>query len=215
MSADSRPRLVVGLTGLPSSGKGEAAKALIALAERHGLAVACLSFSDRIKDEARRRGLADEQFTREKLTQLGIEMRQAEGPGVLACRIAAKIAAWPDPKPHIFIVEALRHVSEAVTLRREFGERFRLVAVEADPEEIARRLIARRREDESPAALQSRENAIRLLEQEMNGASGALGPNVAATMTHADGRLPNHGSLADLRRAVETLFVPLLALVKP
>ena len=53
------------------------------------------------------------------------------------------------------LVEALRHVGEIDVLREAFGDRFTLIAVECAPRTIARRLIARRRPDESPDAPQS------------------------------------------------------------
>src|SRR3972149_7965462 len=108
--ADVLPRHVIGLTGLPSSGKGEVVKALAKLANARGWRMAYLSFSDEIKREARRRGVAEGTFTRELLQQIGTEMREKEGAGALAERLALKIKDWPQPAPELFVVEALRHV---------------------------------------------------------------------------------------------------------
>lgn len=198
--------LVIALTGLPSSGKGEAAKALQEIAARDGLSVGHLSFSDQIKEEALRRGVPKESFTRELLSRIGIEMRQAEGPGVLSARIAARIREWPEPRPVIFVADGLRHPGEIDELRRAFGSRFVLVAVEAEPREIARRLIARRRADESPAAMRSEAQAVALLQQELNGELSTLGPNVKTCAAQADLRLPNHGTLDDLKRNVAQMY---------
>lgn len=198
--------LVIALTGLPSSGKGEAAAALKDAAARDGRAVGHLTFSDQIKEEARRRGIATESFTREMLSRIGIEMRQADGPGVLSARIAARIRDWPAPRPGIFVADGLRHPGEIDELRRAFGDRFMLIAVEAEPHEIARRLIARRRSDESPDALRSEERAIALLEQELNGQLSSLGPNVSLCIAQADMRLPNHGTLEELKRSVARMY---------
>ena len=203
------PRYVIGLTGLPSSGKGEVTTALLELARERGWTAEHLSFSDRIKEEARARGISEADVDRALLTQIGIEMREAEGPGVLAARIARKIKNRPEPRPDIFIVEALRHVGEIEVMRREFGERFVLAAVESDTREIARRLIARRRPDESREALASEENAARLLEQELNGQLSELGPNVGKCIAAADVCLPNHGTLLDLRGTVGNFFAGL------
>lgn len=200
------PRYVIGLTGLPSSGKGEAAKALLSLLPDRGWRGEQILFSDQIKEEAQRRGIPDERFTRELLSQIGIEMREKEGPGVLAARIARKIESWPAPRPELFIADGVRHVGEVEVLRKAFGSRFVLASVESEPREIARRLLARRRADESPEAMQSEEKAIRLLKQELNGELSELGPNVGECMKLADVRLPNHGTLEDLRRTVETFF---------
>lgn len=203
LSPNAHPRYVIGLTGLPSSGKGEVANALAAAAEKRGWRMQRLIFSDQIKEEARRRGIQDAQFTRELLSGIGTELREKEGPGAIAARIAACIRNWPEPKPELFVADGLRHAGEAAQLRAEFGERFLLLGVESEPEEIARRLIARRRADESPEALQSLEKAAALLKQELNGQGSAMSPNVGQCMSCADLCLPNHGSLDDLRKTVE------------
>ena len=200
------PRCVVGLTGLPSSGKGEVSNALLALARESGWKVEHLSFSDRIKEEAAQRSIPEERFDRELLSQIGTEMRQTEGPGVLSARLVQMIEAWPEPRPDMFVVEALRHTGEVDVMRDAFGERFVLIAVEAEPREIARRLIARSRPDESPDALKSEAHAVELLERELNGHLSDLGPNVGQCLERADVRFPNHGTLDDLRRTVKEFF---------
>ena len=86
-----------------------------------------------------------------------------------------------------------------------------LAAVESEPQEIARRLIARRRPDESLEALKSEENAVRLLERELNGQLSVLGPNVGSCIARADVHLPNHGTLEDLRQTARQFFESLLA----
>ncbi len=199
-------RCIIGLTGLPSSGKGEVAAALLKLANANGWQAGHLSFSDQIKEEARRRGTSDDQFNRELLTRIGIQMRRDEGTGVLAARIADKIAAWPGPCPEVFVVEALRHVGEIEVLRKRFGKKFLLFAVESEPRIIAQRLIARKRADESPHAMQSEENAIQLLEHELEGKLSALGPNVGSCLKHADVHLSNNGTLEELNNAVARIF---------
>jgi len=204
------PVRVIGLTGLPSSGKGEATLAFQRLAAARGWRAEHISFSDRIKDEARARGIAESEFTRDLLSRIGTELRETEGPGVLSKRIARMIEAWPAPKPELFIVEALRHVGEAETLREAFGDRFTLIAVDCDPRVIARRLIARRRPDESPDALRSEEHAVQLLDRELKGTFSALGPNVGSVAALADYRLDNNGTLEELRERCAGIFSKLV-----
>lgn len=204
------PRYVIGLTGLPSSGKGEVVAAFMAFAHERGLRAEHLSFSDQIKDEARSRGYGDDQFERSLLSRIGTEMRETEGPGVLAARIVKKIETWTDPCPDIFVVEALRHVGEVETLRAAYGDRFTFIAVESDLPVIARRLIARRRPDESREAMQSEDNAIRLLEEELNGAESSQSPNVGQTMALADVHILNNGTLDKLRRETGRVFAKIV-----
>jgi dephospho-CoA kinase len=115
----------------------------------------------------------------------------------------------------LIVADGLRHVAEIDTLKQTFGPRLILVSVESDPSEIARRLIARRRPDESPEALQSEEKAIELLRRELNGQLSALGPNVGQCMARADARIPNHGTLGDLKKTVGEFFRKLTAQPNP
>lgn len=206
MTQKDKGPFVIALTGLPSSGKGEAARALVELASLRGWRAAQLTFSDQIKEEARRRGMPDSAFNRDVLSRMGIEMREAEGPGVLAARIIRRIRDWPEPRPDVFIADGMRHPGEFETLADFFGDRLLLAAIESDPAEIARRLLARGRADESPEAMQSEAGAIRLLEQELHGKLNALGPNVGRCMDLADVRVPNHGTLEELRRNAAALL---------
>ncbi len=197
---------VIALTGLPSSGKGEVTKVLRSLAESQGWGFGHLVFSDQIREEARNRGIPESSFNRDVLSRIGTELREKEGPGVLALRIARKIRSWPEPIPRIFVADGVRHVGEVNALKEAFGPAFVLVAVESEPREIARRLIARRRHDESPSAMQSEEKAILLLEQELNGHISANSPTVGPCIARADVHIPNHGTLADLTRTVRRFF---------
>lgn len=206
MEITSEATHIIGLTGLPSVGKGEVACALAGLAAERGWRLVSISFSDQIKDEAQSRGIPEKAFTREILSRIGTELRTKEGPGVLAARIAGKIEAWPGKERPEICCDGVRHPGEVEALRAAFGKRFVLVAVEAEPREIVGRLIARRRPDESPDALRSERAAIRLLEQELTGAPGKNAPNVGDCIRLADIRVANHGTLEDLRRTVEKFF---------
>jgi len=200
--AGGLPRLVVGLTGPPGAGKGEAARFLAAWGQARGWRVGHLSFSDQIKEELRARGVADSAFTRELLTDTATRMREAEGPGVLAARIVSRIRREAAPA-EMYIVEAMRHAREIETLRQAFGATFAALAVEAGPDVTAERLLSRARPDESREAMQGREGARRMVEREMGGMKGQYAFSIAECVGLADGRVPNEGTLDDLRRAVE------------
>lgn len=205
--SDAPTPLVVGLTGLPSVGKGEVVSELLRLAADAGRSAEHVSFSDQIKEEAKERGLSVGEMDRDSISALARDMREADGPGVLAKRIVARVRERSAAgAAELFVVEALRHVAEAEILRAAFGERFLLVAVTAELDEIVRRMHARDRADESREAMQSSAQALELLRREHDGDRSDLGVNVSACIERADVMIENNASLAALKAKVGRLF---------
>ena len=200
---DEKPFRVIGLTGVPSVGKGEAVRFLREWAEGRGWRVGYLSFSDQIKEEALARGLSATGLTRERISVIVTEMREAGGPAVLAERILAKIRQIPEAeRAEVFVIEAVRHVAEIEFLRQALGTRFRLFGVVADLDTIAERLLARARPDESREAMRGKPSALAMIRQELRGQAKARGVDVGACIEQADVVVENSGTLDDLRKAV-------------
>src|SRR5205823_13562960 len=103
--------MLIGLTGRNASGKGEVAKYL----EKKSFYY--YSLSDVIREEVRKRGHA---MTRETLIDTGNELRQKNGPGVLAQRILTKVE---DDKN--YVIDSIRNASEVEALRA--ARNFKLV----------------------------------------------------------------------------------------
>ena len=197
------PRRVVGLTGAPAVGKGEVAAFLKEWAEDRGWTVGRLGFSDEIKEEVRAQGTPEADMSRETLTRAATQMREADGPGVLAGRIIRRIESVPPAeRPDMYVVEAIRHVAEIDLLREAFGQRFALVAVTADLGIVAERLLARARPDESRQAMRGAAEAREVLQGELDGAEGPNAFRISACMERADARIVNDGTLDDLRGRV-------------
>ena len=95
--------MIIGLSGLYGSGKGEVVRFLEARSFRS------LSLSDVIREELAARGLEE---TRERMIETGNAIRAAEGPGALAVRLAAKL----DPE-HNYAIDSIRHPAEVTELR--------------------------------------------------------------------------------------------------
>jgi dephospho-CoA kinase len=195
---------VIGLTGLPCSGKETVKDFLVKMCRERGLRVSHFSFSGEIRREAVARGRTGSDIDRDFLTGLVAEMRSQEGPAVLARRIIAHIGT---EVADVYIVEALRHPAEAETLRRRYGGDFVLAAVTSAPRIMAERLLRRKRVDESRTAKQSVEDALQLIEKEQRGDANI---NVGAVLDMADLTIPNDNTLADLQQSVATRFAPLL-----
>lgn len=122
--------MTIGLTGRYAAGKGAVADYL------KGKGFTYHSLSDVIREELTARG---EEITRERLTQVGNDLRQNEGPAVLARRVISRL----DPA-HNAIVDSIRNPHEVNALR-ELKDFF-LVFMDAPAEIRFERLKDRARE---------------------------------------------------------------------
>lgn len=101
-------RIVIGLTGSLSAGKGTLANFLIDNGFRHQV------LSDRIRDEIRSRG---QEITRTLLQDVGNELRENFGGAVLAQRTAELLS---DIKGNI-VIDGVRNPEELLFLKHELG----------------------------------------------------------------------------------------------
>lgn len=206
-NGDSK-RVYIGLTGLPGAGKGTVAAILSTYASRYDVTVFRYSLSDEIRDELHARCLASnsadrsgldgkgshraDKSTRLQLIELGNELREKYGSGVLAQRIVAKISGvLCSHLRTLAIIDAIRNPGEVEELRKQWGKHFGLVAVEASAESRIRRLVTRGREGE-----------YRGLPEEVEQADREIG--VESCIRMADWRIRNDGSVAELREVVDT-----------
>lgn len=174
--------LVIGLTGRNCAGKDTVADLLEPRGfERHSL-------SDALREELRARGVP---ITREALIALGRELREKEGPAVLAERMKRMI------RTERVVLVSVRSPAEVESLRRL--ARFRLVAVDAPIEVRFRREMARRRE-QAPLTFE----AFRALEA-MEESTDPNAQQLGATIRLADRTVENGGTKEALEAKVEAL----------
>jgi dephospho-CoA kinase len=171
--------LVVGLTGPNAAGKGEVAAYLATL----GFTVH--SLSDVVREEAAERGLSPE---REHLIRIGVELRRACGPGVLAERILPRLVPPA-------VVDSIRHPAEVEVLSRIPG--FLLLGIRASEETRFHRSVARRRPGD-PSTMED----FRRREAQENSASRE-GQQLDVTFQLAHVVVDNDGDLEQLRRGVD------------
>ena len=176
---------MVGLTGPNASGKGEAARLLVA--------AGCVawSLSDIVREAAASAGLEP---SRDNLIATGVRLREEGGPGILAERILPRLT---EPS----VVDSIRGPAEVEVLRRAPG--FVLLAIDAP---IAIRFERSRRRArlgdgetlEEFRAKEARENA-----------RSETGQQILRTMALADRTILNDGTLdeldARLRAAIRSL----------
>lgn len=110
--------MFIGFTGPNASGKGEAIKYLV---EKYKFI--STSLSDIIRSEAKTRNLEP---IRENLIAIGNELRQKEGPAVLAKRAIQKIKNMPQA-----VIDSIRNPFEIEELRNNL-KNFKLIAITAD-----------------------------------------------------------------------------------
>jgi dephospho-CoA kinase len=175
--------LVIGLTGRNCAGKDTVADLLQARDfERHSL-------SDALREELRLRGVP---VTREALIAIGRELRQAEGPAVLAERMKRMI------RTDRVVLVSVRSPAEVESLRRLPG--FVLVAVDARIDVRFERERSRRRE-QAPLTFESFA-ALEAMEETNDPNAQQLG----ATIRLADRVLPNDDTKEALAARVEDLL---------
>jgi dephospho-CoA kinase len=128
-------KLVVGLTGMPGSGKSLA----LNVAEESGYDIVVMG--NIVREEAKRRNLEP---SPENIGRIMLELRQAEGSSVIAKRCISKIE---NAKARRVFVDGIRSLAEAEELKKHFPE-FTLIAIHSSPETRFKRLNRRQRSDD-------------------------------------------------------------------
>ena len=132
MNAD---KLVVGLAGMPGSGKS----LVVETARELGYAIVVMG--DVIREETVKRGL---ELTPQNVGKVMLQLRADGGVTVVAQKCIPKIEAQASSK---VLVDGLRSLYEVEAFKAHFAK-FSLVAVHASPETRFNRLFNRRRSDD-------------------------------------------------------------------
>ena len=128
-------KIVIGVAGMPGSGKATAEQLL----REKGYPI--IVMGDEVRQEAESRNLEP---TPENLGKVMLEIREEEGPAVLAKRCIPKIKG---ANSEIVVVDGVRSPQE----RDEFRETlksFFLIAIHASPKTRFKRLLRRKRSDD-------------------------------------------------------------------
>lgn len=132
MNAD---KLVVGLAGMPGSGKSLVVETAVA----EGYAV--VNMGDVIREETKKRGL---ELNPKNIGKIMLELRQTGGNSVIAEKCIPKIEQTQTKK---IIVDGIRSLNEVNAFKNHF-QKFSLIAVHSSPETRFSRLYLRRRSDD-------------------------------------------------------------------
>jgi len=175
--------LVIGITGRNCAGKDTLADELESRGfERHSL-------SDAIREELRARG---QEITRDALIKLGRELRESEGPAVLAERMKRMI------KTDRVTLVSVRSPAEIESLRQL--DRFVLVTIEAPVAMRYGRELSRARE----GACGTLDEFIAIEERENTSDPNAQ--QLSAAIAMADHEILNDGDFDALTQCVEAFL---------
>ena len=177
---------VVGIVGLPGSGKSEAA----AVAREAGIPV--VTMGDVIRAACRSRGL-DPATEHGRVAKA---LREENGPAAVAEASLSAIEAVLEDHDTV-VVDGIRSDAEVERFERAFGDAFVLVSVEAPFETRAERLDLRGRD---ATAADGGESLTERDEREL-----AFGMGEA--ISRADRTVENTGSLAAFKRKIRRLLV--------
>ena len=188
ISDDILKSIVFGLTGKNASGKGTVAEIL----KKKNFTYH--SLSDSLRDELK--SLKKEE-TRENLIDIGNELREKGGPGVLADKLMPKLNSENN-----HIVDSIRNPIEVISLRKEtLLRRFFLISVDANSKLRYDRLCSRGRIGDTD----SWEKFVEQEKKEENNDD----PNkqqLSRTMEMADYSIDNSGTLEELEAQVNRII---------
>jgi dephospho-CoA kinase len=128
-------KLVIGITGMPGSGKSTAAE----VAKTMGYPV--IVMGNFVREEAKKRGLDP---TPENLGKLMIQMRREKGKAIIAKLATTAVKNSKDP---VIVIDGVRSLNEVAEFKRNF-QNFKLLAVHAPQKTRFIRLYKRARSDD-------------------------------------------------------------------
>ena len=176
---------VIAFVGLPLSGKSTAAK----VAEEMGIPVVCMG--DVVREEAKRRGLPQ---TDENLGKIAEELRRKEGMDAIAKR-CIPIIREKGKDLGVVVVDGIRGIAEVERFKKEFGDDFILINIEAPLEVRFQRALKRKRSDD-----------VRSLEDLKRRDERELGWNMGEAMKMANFTIENTGGLEEFKEKVRGIL---------
>ncbi len=176
--------MIIGITGRIASGKSIVTEYFI---ER---GFTYMSLSQEVRDEAKQRGI---KTTRKDLQDLGNELREKQGPGVLAKRIKEKI------KDGDYIIDGIRNPGEVEELKKLEG--FKLIGIEAPEKFRYERVVSRARASDS----KSWEGFLEMDKRDF-GEDSEFGQQVGKCIGIADFKINNDSDLNALYKKTEKIF---------
>ena len=177
--------MFIGLTGPLASGKSEVVRYFVSKGFSH------ISLSDMVREECKKRKM---RVTRENLIEIGNELRNMNGAGVLGVRAREFIEKKGG---NSWIVDGIRNPSEAVELQKIPS--FLLLALNADHQILVDRVLSRARLSDSS----EKEEILLKIRREWGVGEPENGQQVGKCVEMADYTIVNEGEISDLHKDIE------------
>ncbi len=176
---------VIAFVGLPLSGKSTAAN----VAKEMGIPVVCMG--DVVREEAKKRGVPQ---TDENLGRIAEELRKKEGMDAIAKR-CIPIIREKGKDTGVVVVDGIRGIAEVERFKKEFGEDFVLINIEAPLEIRFQRALKRKRSDD-----------VRTIEELKARDERELSWNMGEAMRMANITIENVGGLEEFKEKVRAVL---------
>lgn len=170
---------IIGIVGLQASGKSVVSSIFV---EKGASRV---RMGDVVWNEVERRGL---DLNEGNVAEVAQELRDAEGMGAIAKRCVPLIREKGE-ESDIVVVDGIRGIAEVEVFRKEFGENFFLLSVEASSDIRYNRIKQRGREDDITSFEEFKEKDKRELNWGLEEA-----------MDKTDYKIINEGSIEELKK---------------
>ena len=180
-----KPKLILGFVGKFCAGKGVATEYLV---KKHKFYYS--SCSDRIREEILKRG---QEITRERLQEVGGQLRQEFGSEVLAKRTWIDVCRSGGQRA---VIDSIRGKEEVEFLKTIPG--FYLLAIEANPKIRFQRMVERGINSDP----KTWEEFLKTEERDKTGD----GRNIQACLEMADFKIENNGTIEKLQKKIEKIL---------
>ena len=158
--------------------------------------------SQGLYDEVERRGL---ERTRIILQDVGDDLRNLKGPGVLSKLAVEKLKKDGVDQSKKIVFESIRNHNEILVLQEEYGDELFVISVDTPLEVRYKRAVERKGQyNEQDTTF---EEFKKIAERDLGKGNGENEQNVLKCMELADIEISNDGTLEDLKKKVETLVI--------
>ena len=169
---------------MPFSGKTEAVKIA------KSMSIPVVRMGDMVWDEVQKRGL---ELTDENVGSVADQMRRQHGKDIWALRTLEKIRLMGETES--IVIDGIRNVEEIEAFKKELGNDFVVIAVEASSETRWKRALERGRVDDSRDVKMVEERDQR----ELNWGLGVV-------MASADVVVSNEDGIKEFRKSIRDLL---------